>query len=360
MTRSINPCGRHCQQDEYRRHHPGSLRHTAGPALAGVSPAEDALTTAAEDYFEAGQWDDALAELEPAAGLPVSGDTPVRVHGLIALIAGHRDDRVTAEEHLVAARDQTTGSISQAVSSYLLRARALAAERAGRPGQAVAVLAQILDPGVAPGMPDRYLLLPVLTRLALTARDAATAAAAAQAAAEEAEREPVPVKMAAAGHCRGLLDSDPGPLLAAASQYEGPLNSAQALEDAAVLLADRGDLPAARRAFTDAAGVYRALGAAWDIRRTDARLRRYGIRRGRGGRWVKPVQGWEALTPTETKIAHLVADGRSNPDIAAELFLSRNTVQTHVSHILAKLGARSRAEIIRQALRQWPPAESKE
>jgi len=37
--------------------------------------------------------------------------------------------------------------------------------------------------------------------------------------------------------------------------------------------------------------------------------------------------------------------------VAAALFLSRNTVQTHVSHILAKLGARSRAEIIREAVR---------
>ena len=50
------------------------------------------------------------------------------------------------------------------------------------------------------------------------------------------------------------------------------------------------------------------------------------------------------------KIARLVAGGQSNPDIAAEMFLSRNTVQTHVSHILAKLGARSRVEIVREAL----------
>jgi DNA-binding NarL/FixJ family response regulator len=49
-------------------------------------------------------------------------------------------------------------------------------------------------------------------------------------------------------------------------------------------------------------------------------------------------------------VGKLVATGISNPDIAGQLFLSRNTVQTHVSHILAKLGARSRAEIARAAL----------
>jgi DNA-binding NarL/FixJ family response regulator len=93
-----------------------------------------------------------------------------------------------------------------------------------------------------------------------------------------------------------------------------------------------------------------ALGAALDLRRADARLRVAGIRRGRAGRRGAPVSGWAALTPTEQLIARLVADGRSNPDIAAELVLSRSTVQTHVSHILAKLGAQSRAGIVRHVL----------
>ncbi len=149
------------------------------------------------------------------------------------------------------------------------------------------------------------------------------------------------------------MDGDPGPVLAAAGYYESagrPLDRAQALEDAAALPAARADLAAARRAFTGAARVYADLGAEWDLRRADARLRRYGIRRGRGGRRAPATHGWEALTPTEAKIASLVAGGRSNSGIAAELFLSRNTVQTHVSHILAKLGAHSRSEIIRQAL----------
>ena len=52
----------------------------------------------------------------------------------------------------------------------------------------------------------------------------------------------------------------------------------------------------------------------------------------------------EALTSTEVKIAYLIGDGRSNPDVAERLFMSRNTVQTHVSHILAKLGVSTRVQ----------------
>jgi DNA-binding CsgD family transcriptional regulator len=51
-----------------------------------------------------------------------------------------------------------------------------------------------------------------------------------------------------------------------------------------------------------------------------------------------------------------VAQGRPDPDIAAGLFLSRNILQRHVSHILAKLGARSCTEIVAEALRHQPPS----
>jgi DNA-binding NarL/FixJ family response regulator len=50
-----------------------------------------------------------------------------------------------------------------------------------------------------------------------------------------------------------------------------------------------------------------------------------------------------------------VADGLSTPAIAKKLFLSRRTVQTHISHILTKLGVRCRVDIAREVLRRQAP-----
>jgi DNA-binding CsgD family transcriptional regulator len=47
----------------------------------------------------------------------------------------------------------------------------------------------------------------------------------------------------------------------------------------------------------------------------------------------------------------MVAGGDSTSDIARSMFLSRRTVQTHISHILGKLGAKGRVEIVREVLR---------
>ena len=65
-------------------------------------------------------------------------------------------------------------------------------------------------------------------------------------------------------------------------------------------------------------------------------------RRSRGRR-SRPVSGWSSLTPTECEVADLAASGLSNPAIAERLFMSVNTVKTHLSHVYAKTGVPGRS-----------------
>ncbi|WP_418909124.1 response regulator [Glutamicibacter endophyticus] len=58
------------------------------------------------------------------------------------------------------------------------------------------------------------------------------------------------------------------------------------------------------------------------------------------------MQTVETLTRREREVFELIALGRSNPEIAGDLFLSEATVKTHVGHILAKLGARDRVQAV--------------
>jgi DNA-binding NarL/FixJ family response regulator len=98
--------------------------------------------------------------------------------------------------------------------------------------------------------------------------------------------------------------------------------------------------------------VYEALDARRDIAQAEARLRDLGVRRGRRGKRDRPQAGWGSLTGSEQRIAALVADGMTNPQIAERLFLSRRTVETHVSHALTKLGFASRVQLAAEAARR--------
>jgi DNA-binding CsgD family transcriptional regulator len=110
--------------------------------------------------------------------------------------------------------------------------------------------------------------------------------------------------------------------------------------DAAVALGsvDQAAGIAALRAVAERAG---SVGALSEQQLAVQALRALGVRTWRRGR---TAEGQE-LSPREREIAELVAVGASNPEIARTLFLSRKTVERHVTHILAKLGARNRVEL---------------
>ena len=73
--------------------------------------------------------------------------------------------------------------------------------------------------------------------------------------------------------------------------------------------------------------------------------------RGRGER-KRPATGWQSLTPTEMKVAALVAEGLTNPQVGSRLFISRHTVDSHLRHVYAKLGVANRAELATRVARQ--------
>jgi DNA-binding CsgD family transcriptional regulator len=342
-----------------------ALRQARESAQRGGGPDRTTWVTAAVLRYWLGQWDDALAELSTDEDdVPGLTYTFLRerwpallVHGVTALIAGRRDQRTTADQHLRAGLALPVLTIPDRENrDFLVAAHAVALEQRGETRQAMQVLAAIV-PRRDGEMSLTHQWLPDLVRLAVAVGDRRVARAAAQACQAEAAAETKPARAAAASlRCQGLLDSDPVPLRDAVAHYRtvGPATGLPAaVEDLAVVLAESGQLEEARAALNEAVSLYEGLNASWDIRRADSRLRAYGIRRGvRGPRGPRDASGWAALTPTEVKIAALVAQGDSTSEIARGMFLSRRTVQTYISHILAKLGAKSRVEIVREALRQ--------
>jgi DNA-binding CsgD family transcriptional regulator len=66
----------------------------------------------------------------------------------------------------------------------------------------------------------------------------------------------------------------------------------------------------------------------------------------------RPSSGWDSLTEAELDVVRLVAAGLTNQQIAKRLYVSPRTVQTHIAHVFAKLGASRRAEIAAEASRR--------
>ncbi len=112
-----------------------------------------------------------------------------------------------------------------------------------------------------------------------------------------------------------------------------------ALLDLAWVLA-RVDPGRAIVVLEDAAQRSADMGATNVLAVAQRRQRQLGARAWRRGRSTG-----ELLTEREHKVVELLATGATNPEIAAQLFLSRKTVERHVSNVIAKLGVRNRTEV---------------
>ncbi|SDP93504.1 BTAD domain-containing putative transcriptional regulator [Lentzea jiangxiensis] len=238
---------------------------------------------AAVHRFWLGGWDEAVDRLDAVLG-DDSGMTGfglregglMLLHGVAALIAAHRDDDLALKRHLHAGLTLPLATAANRENcDFLVAARAAAAYRNGDHADAIEFLGGILDTRYAQMM-LRHQWLPELVRMALDCDDRATARAAVEACEAEAARESTAARAAAAARrCRCVLAEDPDGLTEVAAHYRSVgrvFESAQTLEDRAVLLARSGREPEAGAALREAVGLYRGLGAAWDIRRATDRV----------------------------------------------------------------------------------------
>jgi DNA-binding NarL/FixJ family response regulator len=142
---------------------------------------------------------------------------------------------------------------------------------------------------------------------------------------------------------RGLIDELESPkaletAVQEAEQLDLVLDALWTRIDLGSALAET-DRSRARDVLEGVAQAAAEAGALTELQAAEQRLRGLGVRTWRRG------AGVESLTEREREVVRLVAAGASNPEIAQRLFLSRKTVERHVSNALKKLGVRNRAEL---------------
>ena len=309
--------------------------------------------------FFAGEWDDAVAEGEAALAMADEMHTllgQAYVLSILGLIALHRDLLTTAEEQCVAGEAVLTAAGTQLGSDWVPWLRALVIEAQGDPGGALGLLRRSAARFEVAGMTTSLLRIgPDLIRLAVSVGDRDTAERIARRCADGASRSTTATARGTSLRCRGLADADPSALVEAVTILRASPRSierAAAMEDAACALAASGAAAESTALFREALEIYRNVAASRDEARVLQSMRRLGVRPGVRSSRRRPTNGWDSLTRTELAVVRLVTEGRSNPEIAARLFISRHTVETHVRHVFDKLGVRSRAEVAAQAVRR--------
>jgi DNA-binding CsgD family transcriptional regulator len=155
---------------------------------------------------------------------------------------------------------------------------------------------------------------------------------------------------------RGLVAAARGDVEEAVMRFEravagheavgDPFGRARALLALGVVRRRGRQKRSAREAIQEALAGFEAIGAMGWAAKARGELGRIGGRSPSGS----------GLTPTELRLAELVAEGRSNKEIAAALFVTPKTVGTTLSRLYAKLGVHSRTELIRR-LGEQPPSK---
>jgi DNA-binding CsgD family transcriptional regulator len=231
---------------------------------------------------------------------------------------------------------------------------------AGQPERAIDVLLRAAGGEEMPLVPAgwRIVSLEILTRCHLELERLAEAERSAVQTEATAAAFGAPFALALAERAAAAVALAAGDAVTAAERALGsaeraadvgaPIEAAIARTLAGRALALSGDADRAAAEFEQAATQFDSCGAQRYRDEAERELRKLGRpvhRRTRRGK--ADAAGLEALTGRELEIAQLVVGRHTNPEIAAELFLSIKTIETHMRNIFRKLGAGSRVEVAR-------------
>jgi DNA-binding CsgD family transcriptional regulator len=315
--------------------------------------------------FRRGRWQTALADAGESVELArQTGQIGLLAHALAALadVESGLGRSADAQAHGREALELTRALGSDAIRVYALNALALDDVINGRIEQAIEELDEAHLVAERCDMQEPALVQWAPTHVEALARAGETdrAHAALERFAAQADRTQRTWALAATERCRGMLagpDDFAGHFERALAHHAG---DGQPFERARTHLAfaerlRRGRQRAdARPQLTAALEIFDRLGATQWAARARAEMTATGGPTGPRAQ-ASAAEGHD-LTPSELKIALLVAQGMTNREVAASLFLSPKTVEHHLSHIYRKLDVRSRTQLARLFAEERPPA----
>ncbi|WP_211245582.1 helix-turn-helix transcriptional regulator [Actinomadura oligospora] len=287
-----------------------------------------------------------MERLEDEVQLSVQQVNGRVLRSLTALLRGDRD---SAREHLDAARDRLAAKPNPGNTAAVRFLEAAHAEADGDLGLAVDRIREVQRQG--PFMRWRLLRdwVAFATRLALRGAERGLAEdLAAQAEAHAGRNPAVPTATGVAAQALGLVKDDLPTLERSVELLDAsprPLIRAAAQADLGRALLAAGPKHPAVAALTRARDAFAESGAQAPAARVQRVLDGAGAGRRRAAAVPRPVQGWEALTAGEKKIARLIAQGHTNRSAADLLFLSPHTVNTHLTSAFRKLSINSRVQL---------------
>jgi DNA-binding CsgD family transcriptional regulator len=297
----------------------------------------------------------AADEVEQAArisGNPQTLQTALWMRAWVLLEAGQLDPA------LALANESVTVAAGLDDSSFAIVARAVLGAVLATRGEHQRGRDLLVAYDLDRGWVGRWAPLAVQSYLALG--DVAGARAHAARATADAAQSGLPGPQGAATRAEALVALADGDAERAAALARRAVDRSTAA--GAMLEAARGTLVAGRALIvTDRdAGIAELEAAAAQAEACDAprvhdaalrELRRAGVRVGRGGQRAPGDAGLDALSPREREMAELVAEGLTNREIAARVFLSEKTVETHLTRVFQKLGVKSRAQVAAEVAR---------